>query len=318
MLRFEEFSLSASPAAAGSAAAEAATAETTEAAATSASSSTTAPATAAESAAAPAAATDATADEGADPPAAAASAAHWATWAAAECAENNADEDEEKDEQDDQADARQGLIFLALIVFDRRRTGEGDAGVLRDDVGDAARDEEESGVVISLAEDGDGFAAEAADFAVGENSFEAVADLGPIFVVVGGVENEDAAADLLGADAPFCGEGVGVVEDVLAVCGGYGDYGDLGFGFLVDFGAERGEFGFGVGGEDVGEVVDVADGFGGDLKILSVRCERQEGGENQKEYGGACGTRDGGSLGVRTVCEDWKRGHRVFGLAYLI
>ena len=100
----------------------------------------------------------------------------------------------------------------ALIIFDWGRAGEGDAGVLGDDVGDAAGDEEESGVVVILAEDGDGFAAEGADFAVGEDAFEAVADLGPIFVVVGGVEDEDAAADLLGADAPFCGESVGVVE----------------------------------------------------------------------------------------------------------
>jgi len=300
-----------SPAAAGSAAAEAATAETIESAATSASS--TAPAAAAESATTPAAAADVAADEGADPPAAAASTA----WTATEGAEDDAYEDKEEDESKDEAGGKRSFV-IALVIFDGRRAGEGDAGVLRDDVGDAARDEEESGIVISLAEDGDRFATEAADFAVGENAFEAIADLGPILVVVGGVKDEDAAADLFGADAPFCGEIEGVVEDVLAVCGGDGDDGDLGFGFLVDFGAERGEFGFAVRGEDVGEVVDVADGFGGDLKILSVRCERQEGDENQKECGGAYGSRDGGNLGVRFVCEDWKSGHRVFGLAYLI
>ncbi len=146
---------------------------------------------------------------------------------------------------------------------------------MRDNVGDATRDEEERGVVIVLAEDGDGFAAEAADFAVGEDAFETIADLGPIFVVVGGVEDEDAAADLFGADAPFCGERVGVIENVLAVGGGDGDDGYLGFSFLIDFGAEGGEFGFGVGGEDVGEIADVAKGLGGELEgLLGAGCER--------------------------------------------
>ena len=178
-------------------------------------------------------------------------------------------------------------MIVALIIFDGRRAGEGDACVLRDDVGDAASDKEESGVVVSLAEDGDGFAPEAADFAVGEDAFEAIADLRPVFVIVGGVEDEDAAADLFGADAPFCCEGVGVVEGVLATCGGDGDDGDLGFGFLVDFGAEGREFGFGVGREDVGEVADVAEGLIGELRGLRARCERCGGDEDQKEEGGA-------------------------------
>ena len=186
---------------------------------------------------------------------------------AAKDAEDEADEEEKEDEADDEAGAGAGVV-VALIIFDGGGAGEGDAGVLGDDVGDAAGDEEESGVVIVLAEDGDGFAAEGADFAVGENAFEAVADLRPIFVVVGGVEDEDAATDLFGADAPFCGEGVGVVEGGLAVDGGDGDDGDLGFGFLIDLGAEGGEFGFGVGGEDVGEVADVAEGLVGELRGL--------------------------------------------------
>ena len=174
-----------------------------------------------------------------------------------------------------------------MEIFDRRGTSEGDAGVLRDDVGDAAGNEEERGVVISLAEDGHGFATEAADFAVGEDAFEAVADLRPIFVVVGGVEDEDAAAGLLGADAPFCGEGVGVVEDVLAVGGGDGDDGDLRFGFLVDLGAEGDEFSFAVGGEDVGEIADVAGGLVGDLEGLGVGGERrrEENDRDQEECG---------------------------------
>ena len=166
-------------------------------------------------------------------------------------------------------------MIVALVIFDGGGAGEGDAGVLGDDVGDAAGDEEESGVVISLAQDGDGFATEAADFAVGEDAFEAVADLGPIFVVVGGVEDENAAADLLGPDTPFCGERVGVIKGGLAVESGDGDNSDLGFSFLIDFGAEGGEFSFGVGGEDVGEIADVAEGFGGEIEILLCEgCER--------------------------------------------
>jgi hypothetical protein len=205
-------------------------------------------------------------------------------------------------------------LIVALIVSDWGGAGEGDAGVLRDDVGDAARDEEESGVVISLAENGDGFATEAADFAVGEDAFEAVADLSPIFVVVGGVEDEDAAANLLGADSPFCGEIVGVVEGGLVADGGDGDDGDLGFCFLVDLGAEGGEFGFGVGGEDVGEIADVAGGLVGELEgllgLLGLGCEREGERENQKEESGA---RRPGAMGG-----DWESsGHLDLGLAYL-
>jgi hypothetical protein len=201
-------------------------------------------------------------------------------------------------------------LVVALIIFDGGRAGEGDAGVLGDDVGDAAGDEQESGVVISLAKDGDGFAAEAADFAVGKDAFEAVADLSPIFVVVGGVEDEDAAADLLGADAPFCGEIIGIVEGGLVADGGDGDDGDLGFGFLVDLGAEGGELGFGVGGEDVGEVADVAEGPVGGLEgLLGAGGERESERENQKEESGARG-----AGAVRGDCEGG--GHRDVGLAY--
>ncbi len=130
-----------------------------------------------------------------------------------------------------------------------------------------------------MAEDGDGFAAEAADFAVGEDGFEAVADLGEIFVIVDGVEDEDAAAGLLGADAPFGGEIEGVVEDGLAVGCGDGDDGDLRVGFLVDFGAEGGELVAGFGVEDVGQVGDVAGGFGGKGGVLGGG----EGGHEERE-----------------------------------
>ena len=115
------------------------------------------------------------------------------------------------------------------------------AGVLRDHVGDAAGHEQDRGVIVALAEDGDGFATEAANFAVGEDGLQAVAYLGPVFVVVDGEENQDAAIGLLGTDAPLCGQVESVVDDWLAVGGGDGDYGDLCVGFLVDFGAESGE-----------------------------------------------------------------------------
>ena len=190
-------------------------------------------------------------------------------------------------------------MIVALVIFDWRGAGERDARVLGDDVGDATRNKEESGVVVSLAEDGDGFTAEAADFAVGEDAFEAVADLGPIFVIVGGVEDEDAATDLLGADSPFCGEVVGIVEDGLAVGGGDGDDGDLGFGFLVDLGAEGGELGFAVGGEDVGEITDVAKGLFGEWNGLGAGCEWNKDYEDKREERGA----------GRTSCEEWKSGH---------
>jgi hypothetical protein len=130
-------------------------------------------------------------------------------------------------------------------------------------------------------------------------------------VIVGGVEDEDAAAHLLGADAPLYGEIVGVVEGGLVADGGNGDDGDLSFGFLVDLGAEGGEFGFGVGGEDVGEIADVAGGLVGELEgLLGAGCEREGERENQKEESGACGA---GAVGG-----NWESGeHHDVGVAYL-
>ena len=215
-------------------------------------------------------------------------------------------------------------MIVALIISDWGGACQSDAGVLGDDVGDAAGDEEERGVVISLAEDGDGFASEAADFAVGEDAFEAVADLSPIFVVVGGVEDEDAAAHLLGADSPFCGESVGVVEGGLVADGGDGDDGDLSFGFLVDLGAEGGELGFGVGGKDVGEIADVSEGLVGDLEgllgLLGLGCERQGERENQKEESGAAEfglRRWDGAMGAWGLRGEEVVGIVDLGLAYL-
>jgi len=118
---------------------------------------------------------------------------------------------------------------------------QGDAGVLCDDVGDAAGHEANRCVIVALAEDGDGFAAEAADFAVGKDGFQAVSYLGPIPVVIDGEENEDAAIGLFGTYAPLGGQVDGVVLDGLTVCCGDGHYGDLGVGFLVELGAEGGE-----------------------------------------------------------------------------
>jgi len=112
---------------------------------------------------------------------------------------------------------------------------------LGDDVGDPAGHQQKCGVVVVLAEDGDGFAAEAAYLAVGKDGFEAVANLGPIFVVVDGEEDEDAAIGLFGTYVPLSRQVEGVVLDGLTVGGGDGNYGDLGVGFLVDFGAEGGE-----------------------------------------------------------------------------
>jgi hypothetical protein len=84
----------------------------------------------------------------------------------------------------------------------------------------------------------------------------------------------------------------------------------LGFGFLVDLGAEGGELGFGVGGEDVGEVADVADGPVGDLEgLLGAGGEWESERDNQNEESGACG-----AGAVRGDCE--VGGHRDVGLAY--
>ena len=122
---------------------------------------------------------------------------------------------------------------------------------------------------------GHGFATEAADFAVGEDGLQAVAHLGPVFVVVDGEENQDAAIGLLGTDAPLCSQVESVVDDWLAVGGGDGDYGDLCVGFLVDFGAENGELVAGGLAQDIGEIVDEALGLVlGDGLVLRLEVRR--------------------------------------------
>ena len=79
--------------------------------------------------------------------------------------------------------------MLAAVLHWRGDATERYTGVLRDHVRDAAGHQQDSSVIVALAEDGDSFAAEAADFTVGEDRLQAVANLGPIFVVVDGEEN---------------------------------------------------------------------------------------------------------------------------------
>jgi len=93
-------------------------------------------------------------------------------------------------------------------------------------------------------------------------------------VVVDGVENKDAAIGLLGADAPFGGEIERVVDDGLAVGGGDSDDGDLRVGFLIHFGAERGDLIAGLRGQNVGQIGNVAGGLGGEDGVL---CEGESG-----------------------------------------
>ena len=184
------------PAAAGAAAAERASASTTETTATAAETSAT------ESAAAPAAAPHAAGDQGADPPAAAAAAS--APGAAATLDHDVHEENEHA--QEDQTEQAAGILPVARAVRLRgwwRRAAERDAAILRDHIRDAAGEQRHACVVVSLTEIRDHLAAEAADFAVGQDGFQTVADLRPVFVVVHCEENQDAAGSLLRTDAPF-------------------------------------------------------------------------------------------------------------------
>jgi len=74
---------------------------------------------------------------------------------------------------------------------------------LRDYVRDAAGEQRHASVVISLAKIRDHLASESTDFAVGQDRFQAVADLRPVFVVVHGEEYQDSAGGLFRTDAPF-------------------------------------------------------------------------------------------------------------------
>ena len=177
-------------------------------------------------------------DQGTDPPAAAAAAS--APGAAAALNHYVHEENQSAQEQQTEQAARILPVSGAVRLRGRRRrAAEGDAAILRDYIRDAAGEQRYTCIVVSLTEIRDHLAAEAADFAVGEDGFQTVADLRPIFVIIYGEENQDAAGGLLGTDAPFGCDVEGIIF-YRAIAQRWNDHDEnLRFGFVVYFGTER-------------------------------------------------------------------------------
>jgi hypothetical protein len=107
-------------------------------------------------------------------------------------------------------------------VRSSERLGERDVAVLRDDGGDFRRDLPKRGAILILPQQREHFAAKSSDLSVGKYGFEAVADLGPVLMVVHRDENHDAAivvfrsigrsVGAFGSDAPFFEEEIGEVR----------------------------------------------------------------------------------------------------------
>src|SRR5271156_1876888 len=157
----------------------------------------------AESASAPTAAAHRAGDQRGDPPAAAAS----ATAPGATAARHYRVQNENDDSQDEKPQQTTGIPLTGATGpgSGRWRAAERDAAILSDYVGDAAGQQRHGCVVIPLPEIWDRFAAKAADFTVGQDGFQAVADLRPVFVIVHGQEYENAAGGLLRTYTPFGG-----------------------------------------------------------------------------------------------------------------
>ena len=158
----------------------------------------------------------------------------------------------------------------------KRTAGERDAAILRDDVGDSTRDEQDCAVVVAAFEERDRFATNRTDFAVVENSLKAVSNLSEVLAVVDREQNQYAAGTLLGADAPSGGEVERVLLRGLFAGGLHGDDEDLRVGLVVNFGADRSELADRGGAQDVGVVVDVRRGLGGELRLTGSGCRKGE------------------------------------------
>jgi hypothetical protein len=155
---------------------------------------------------------------------------------------------------------RAGLRVRAGLRQGGSLRAERDVCVVCDGLGDALRNKEHCVAGAILAKQRNHLATEAADFAIGKNRFEAVADFGPILVVVSGEENQDAAIISFLPHTPLLEQTIREVGRFHAFEGADGDNGDLGICLLLDFGGESVDLLGGGRGDDVGEVVEVVRG----------------------------------------------------------
>jgi hypothetical protein len=130
-------------------------------------------------------------------------------------------------------------LFLWLLLLNlRTRSGERDAGVLRDDIGNPRRHEQHCAAVVALLQEGNGFAPKAADFAVRQNRLQAVANFDAVFPVLHSEENQNSVIGGFAADAPLLVQVDGVVLNFRTVQGIDGHNRDLRVRFLFDLQAD--------------------------------------------------------------------------------
>ncbi len=82
--------------------------------------------------------------------------------------------------------------FLRLLRNFRTGSGQRDAGILRDDIGDSRGHQQHRAVVVVLPEQRNRLAAKAADFAVRQNRFQAVANFDAVFPVLHRQQDQDS------------------------------------------------------------------------------------------------------------------------------
>ena len=180
-----------------------------------------------------------------------------------------------------------GQVYFLHFAFGGGRSGrrqagqavQGNVAVLRNHLRDLAHHLQDGAVVIALAQQGNHVASETAHLAVRKDGFEAVADLGPVLVIVRGEQDHHAAVRPLVPHAPLLEKVIGEVFHRVAFQSLDRDHRDLGLGFLIDLRTHLGKLFHRRRVEYAGKVVDVPLG----VELLPLfRVDRRNGNDGQK------------------------------------
>ena len=140
---------------------------------------------------------------------------------------------------------------------DRTHAGELHTRILRNDLGDPRYHERDRAAVVVLAQKWNRFAAESPYFAIRQNRFQPVANLGSVAVFLCGQQDQHTAICGFAADSPFLVQIDGIALDIGAIERLNGDNGDLRMRLLVDLPADVIELRDCGLVENVREIVDV-------------------------------------------------------------
>ena len=212
----------------------------------------------------PAPTTHSTPDNGPNPAASTKS----RSGASARAAQNRKDDKNQEEQQKQLAEPK-----TARGVSPRRwsrGSGEINASIGGNYLGDAAGHQENSRVVVILAQIRNGLTPETAGFTVGQNFFEAIPDFRAIAVIVDGKQDQNPAVGLLGTDAEPGGEIDGIVLDRPAAERLDRDHDNLRLRLLIHFRAQSRQLGLHPRAQNMGEVIDVTV----DLQLVLRLCKR--------------------------------------------